>query len=80
MAGLVSVSSLKPNTRKTNTMGRPRKNPIQTAKVLDENDQVQDVSEVGVPGLFPVQQWDIDEEFSNNEALREYQREQSESF
>ena len=49
-----------------------------TARVVDENDQVVEVSEVGVPGLFPVQQWDIDEEFQNNEALRQYQREQGE--
>lgn len=56
-------------------MGRPRKNQTATVRVTDENDQVVEVSEVGVPGLFPVQQCDIDEEFQNNEALREYQRE-----
>ena len=54
-------------------MAKPRKNPI-TARVLDENDQVIEVAEVGIPGLFQPQDCDIAEEFSNNEALREYQR------
>ena len=62
-------------------MGRPRKiKAPETTRIINDEGQVQDVTEVGVPGLFPVQQWDIDEEMMNNEALREYQREQSESF
>jgi hypothetical protein len=52
----------------------PKTNKIQTAKVIDENDQVIEASEVGVPGLFQPQRWDIEEELHNNEALREYQR------
>ena len=57
-------------------MARPKKNKVVTTRVVDENDQVIEVSEVGVPGLFPAHQWDIDEEMANNEALRDYQREQ----
>jgi len=62
-------------------MARPRKNP-NTARVLDENDQVIEVAEVGLPGLFQPQGCDIAEEMLNNEALREYQRDvmESESF
>jgi hypothetical protein len=47
----------------------------ETATVVDP-----DTEGVGVPGLFSVQQWDIDEEFQNNEALREFQREQQPEF
>lgn len=32
--------------------------------------------DVGIPGLFPVCQWDIDDEMAHNDALREYRREQ----
>jgi len=39
---------------------------------MDENDQIVEVAEVGIPGLFQPQQWDIEEEFQNNEALREH--------
>ena len=53
-------------------MGRPRKNVKQTVKIMDENDQIVEVAEVGIPGLFQPQQWDIEEEFQNNEALREH--------
>ena len=61
-------------------MGRPRKNQKATAKVVDENNQVVEVSEVGVPGLFPVQESDIAEEMQCNEAFMEYQREQQMAF
>lgn len=57
-------------------MGRKKKIEIvQTTKILDENDQVVEVSEIGVPGLFTVHSWDIEEELQNNEALRQYQQE-----
>ncbi len=61
-------------------MARPKKNKVVTTRVVDENDQVVEVSDVGVPGLFPVHQWDIDEELQNNEALREYQREMEDTW
>lgn len=62
-------------------MGRPRKiKPQKTVRIVNEEGQVQEVTEVGVPGLFQPQDCDIQEEFGNNEALREYQREQSDSF
>ncbi len=53
-------------------MGRPKK--PKTVKVVDENDQVVEVTEVGVPGLFNPQECDIQEEInpSINEAFREY--------
>lgn len=46
--------------------------------VLDEEGNKQEVTEVGVPGLFQPQKWDIDEEFGNNEALREHRKQWSE--
>jgi len=61
-------------------MARPKKIQRATTRVVDENDQIVEVSEVGLPGLFPAQQWDIEEEFANNEALREYQRERQSEF
>jgi hypothetical protein len=64
-------------------MARPKKNPdIQTVQVDGIAREVDASGNVEVLGLFPVQQWDIDEEFSNNEALREYRRDtmESESF
>lgn len=42
--------------------------------VINEDGVKEQVSEVGVPGLFQPQRWDIEEEFSNNEALREMNR------
>jgi len=47
-----------------------------TTKILNEHGQVVDSEDVGVPGLFPPGQWDIDEEMLNNDALREHRREQ----
>ena len=52
------------------------KKKIQTTKILNEHGQVVESKDVGVPGLFPVGQWDIDEEMANNEAWREHLREQ----
>jgi hypothetical protein len=59
-------------------MGRHKKQ--QTIMVLNDQDELVETSDVGVPGLFTPGQWDIDEEFQNNEALREHRKEQSESF
>ena len=55
-------------------MGRPKKikEPKKITAPEDEG--------VGVPGLFPVGQWDIDEELQGNEALREFQRENQPEF
>jgi len=47
-----------------------------TTKILNDQGQVIDSEDVGVPGLFPPGQWDIDEEMLNNDALREHRREQ----
>lgn len=56
---------------------KPNKNnTVQTTRVIDENDQVVEVSDVGVPGLFAPQAWDIAEEMQNNEALREHRQEE----
>ena len=52
------------------------KKKIQTTKILNDQGQVIDSEDVGIPGLFPVGQWDIDEEMANNDALREHRREQ----
>lgn len=52
------------------------KKKIQTTKILNDQGQVVDSEDVGVPGLFAPGQWDIDEEMLNNEALREHRREQ----
>lgn len=68
------------NLYNINNMARPKKIQRATTRVVDENDQIVEVSEVGLPGLFPAQQWDIEEEFANNEALREYQRERQSEF
>ena len=61
-------------------MGRSRKNKQDTILIRDGDGQITEVSDVGVPGLFPPGQWDIDEEFQNNEALRELRREQQADF
>ena len=45
-----------------------------TVKIVNEYDQVVDSADVGLPGLFHPQDCDIADEFANNEALREYQR------
>ena len=71
---------LKRNSIRHNTMGRSRKNKQDTILIRDGDGQITEVSDVGVPGLFPAQQWDIDEEFQNNEALRELRREQQADF
>jgi hypothetical protein len=34
------------------------------------------VNDIGIPGLFPVTERDVLEEMANNEALREFEREQ----
>lgn len=47
-----------------------------TTKIFNDQGQVIDSEDVGVPGLFVPGQWDIDEEMMNNEALREHRREQ----
>ena len=52
------------------------KKKVQTTKIINDQGQVIDSEDVGIPGLFPVGQWDIDEEMLNNEALREHRREQ----
>ncbi len=52
------------------------KKKVKTVKVLNEQNQVVEAEDVGVPGLFAPGQWDIDEEMMNNDALREYRREQ----
>ena len=52
------------------------KKKIQTTKILNDQGQVIDSEDVGIPGLVPVGQWDIDEEMANNDALREHRREQ----
>ena len=46
--------------------GRPRKNPLP---------EPVEIQEVGVPGLFQPQDWDVEEEMANNDALREFERE-----
>lgn len=46
------------------------------ARVTDEEGNVTEVPEVGVPGLFLPQDVDIDEEFEGNEAFHLYQKEQ----
>lgn len=46
-----------------------------TARILDENDQVVEVTEVGVPGLFQPGEWDIQEEVRDMDSFREYQKE-----
>jgi hypothetical protein len=51
-----------------------RKDKKRMVKVLDCNDGVIEVDEVGIPTLFQPNDWDIAEELENNEALREYQR------
>lgn len=61
-------------------MGRKRKIKEQVVSVMNELGEIQEVSEVGVPGLFSPQEWDIQEELANNEALRDYHREQQEEF
>jgi len=52
------------------------KKKVQTTKIINDQGQVIDSEDVGIPGLFPVGQWDIDEEMLNNEAWREHRREQ----
>lgn len=61
----VTFSCIMPKAKKPNTM-----------VILDEDGKKQSVTEVGVPGLFQPQRCDIEEEFQNNEALRELRREQ----
>lgn len=62
-------------------MGRPRKiKSPQTTLITNEDGQVQEVTEVGVPGLFQPQDCDVQEEVSDMDSYREYQREQSSSF
>jgi hypothetical protein len=51
-----------------------QKNRIPIAKAYQS--PAESPEDVGIPGLFPVGQWDIDEEMLNNEALREHRREQ----
>ena len=51
-----------------------KKNRIAIAKAYQA--PAEQPEDVGIPGLFPVGQWDIDEEMLNNEALREHRREQ----
>jgi len=58
-------------------MGRPRKN--QTVKVVNENDEVVEVAEVGIPGLFQPQQCDISEEMQGNEAFLQYARDREDT-
>lgn len=60
-------------------MGRPRKNKKVTASKKPER-QNEEVADVGVPGLFAPQEWDIQEELMGNEALMELQREQRFDF
>lgn len=77
MAGRAWASRLKRSSihkRKHNTMGRPKKIKEEKKITAPEDEGV------GVPGLFPVGQWDIDEELQGNEALREFQREQQPEF
>ena len=57
-------------------MGRPRKNKV--VVVTSENGELMEENTVGIPGLFQPGQWDIDEEFGNNEALRQLRQEQAE--
>lgn len=57
-------------------MGRPKK--IKVVTEVDENGNPITEKDFGIPGLFQPQQWDIDEEFSNNEALRQLRQEQAE--
>jgi len=54
-------------------------NSKNTCRIINDEGQVQEVSEVGVPGLFQPQACDIAEELHNNEALREYRQEMAES-
>lgn len=56
------------------------KKPNTTMVILDEDGKKQSVTEVGVPGLFQPQRCDIEEEFQNNEALRELRREQRDDY
>lgn len=46
-----------------------------TMRILDENDELKEVDEVGTPMLFSPQRWDLEEELQDNEALREHFRE-----
>jgi hypothetical protein len=59
-------------------MGRPKKIKHPTMKVINDNDEIVEVCEAGVPGLFQPQQCDIDDEIGNSEALREYRRDSNE--
>jgi hypothetical protein len=56
------------------------KKPINTMVILDEDGRKQNVTEVGIPGLFQPQRCDIEEEFQNNEALRELRRERMDDY
>ena len=53
---------------------------VHTVRVMNENDQIVEVQDVGVMGLFQPQQCDIDEILENNEAYREHQRDSLEDF
>lgn len=46
----------------------------QTMRIVNEDGDIEDVTEVGVPGLFPYHESDIEDEFQNNEAFREHMR------
>lgn len=64
-------------------MGRPKKNKSavpKTALEINEDGEIREVTEVGVKGLLPAQDWDIAEELEGNEALRDYQRESQPDF
>ena len=59
-------------------MGRPKiktsPEPMK-ARVTDENGNITEVDEVGVPGMFLPTDFDVDEEFENNEAFLLYRKE-----
>ena len=50
------------------------KQPPKTVRVINDDGLPEDVTEVGVPGMFNPQDEDIFEELQDSESLREYQR------
>lgn len=52
------------------------KNPFKSRKVkeLNHDDEIVEMDDAGIPGLFQPQQCDIDEILENNEAFREHRR------
>ena len=56
------------------------KDKRKTALILNENDQLVESEEVGIPTMFQPSDWDVEEEMQNNEAFRDFQKENQDQF